>query len=214
MVVLNHLLRINGNIVSCILIEKVFLLEKLEKAVSQNISFVVWKGRNMKIVIMYDSKTGNTKLIAKAIKDATVNHEVICLDSKQEIIDADLYFIGSWTDKGNCSGMIADICKQLHNKKVVLFGTCGFGGAGEYQESLYQRFVVHVPKDNTVLGYFYCMGKMPLATRERYVSMLQAHPDDAKLAVSIENFDEALKHPNQKDIENVQEFTKEMLAKC
>lgn len=168
----------------------------------------------MEIAIIYDSKARNTKLLTNAIKGVSTGREVLCLDFKQEIVEADLYFIGSWIDKGNCSEVIVNVCTQLHNKKIALFGIYGFGGTGEYQATLYQRFAAHVSKDNTILGYFYCMGKMPLATRSRYVSMLQEHSEDTQIAVSIKNFDEASTHPDQKDIQNVQALTREIIAKC
>lgn len=165
----------------------------------------------MKVAIIYDSVTGNTKAIAEKIEQTCKKLEITCVLPEEE---ADLYFIGSWTDKGNCSAKITTICKKMHNKKMALFGTCGFGGTGAYQEALYQRFAAQLPEDNEILGHFYCMGKMPISTRNRYVAMLQEHPEDKQLAVSITNFDVALTHPNQEDFENAEAFVKEVLRTC
>ena len=55
----------------------------------------------MKISIVYDSVTGNTKKIAEAIYEV-LKEETISF-GKDYDEQADLYFIGSWTDKGNCS---------------------------------------------------------------------------------------------------------------
>lgn len=57
----------------------------------------------MKIAIVFDSHTGNTKKVANVIKEACINEEVVYFGEPQTFSDADLIFIGSWTDKGNCS---------------------------------------------------------------------------------------------------------------
>lgn len=164
---------------------------------------------SMKTAIVYDSKTGNTKMVAEAIK--SVCHDIVYCGPVQENIEAELYFIGSWTDKGNCSERMQTFCKTLHNKKIAIFGTCGFGGSYAYIETLAKRFISNFAGDNEIMGNFYCMGKMPMTVRERYVSMLQTHPEDTKLAVSIENFDEALVHPDNTDIENAKMFAKNII---
>ena len=49
---------------------------------------------------------------------------------------------------------------------------------------------------------------MPIQVRERYVKMITEHPDDANLQVSIQNFDEALKHPDDVDLDNARKWVK------
>ena len=61
------------------------------------------------------------------------------------------------------------------------------------------------------MGYFYCQGKMPMSVRGRYVKMIQENPEDKNLAVSIENFDKALSHPDKNDLENAKKFALEMI---
>ena len=41
--------------------------------------------------------------------------------------------------------------------------------------------------------------------------MIQENPEDKNLAVSIENFDKALSHPDKNDIENAKKFALEMI---
>ena len=47
---------------------------------------------------------------------------------------------------------------------------------------------------------------MPIGIRSRYEQLIKEHPEDRNLEVSIKNFDEALKHPKPKDIEQVKEW--------
>ena len=166
----------------------------------------------MKIAIVYKSVTGNTKLIAEAIKDELKEEEIVCIGEPAEYIDADFIFLGSWTDKGMCCKEIADFCQRLSNKQIAYFGTAGFGGSEEYYESLYTRVKEIIPSNNTVVDYFFCQGKMPMSIRDRYVNLITEHPDDAKLKVSIENFDKALSHPDTTDLENVKLWARKLIG--
>ena len=96
--------------------------------------------------------------------------------------------------------------KTYENKKIAYFGTAGFGGSIEYYEKLYNRVKEIIDSSNTILGYFYCQGKMPMSIRDRYVKLITENPEDKNIQVSIENFDEALMHPNYEDIINVKKW--------
>lgn len=158
----------------------------------------------MKVMIIFDSNTGNTEKIALRIQET-------CQKQKIELVNdincADLIFLGTWIDKGNCSHKIQAVLKSLKNKKIAFFATAGFGGSQEYYNKLAERFDSTVDPSNQILGHFFCQGKMPLATRERYVKMIQEHPEDKKLQVSLDNFDAALNHPDQNDLDNAKEYT-------
>lgn len=156
----------------------------------------------MKIAIIYKSVSGNTKLVAEAIKEALIDDAVYIGEPRKDI-DADIYFVGSWTDKGMCCTEISDYLKTLEGKKIAYFGTAGFGGSPEYYQSLFERVRNICPASNEMDEYFFCQGKMPMAVRNRYVSMLKEHPDDKKLEVNIENFDLALSHPDEADIKAI-----------
>ena len=54
---------------------------------------------------------------------------------------------------------------------------------------------------------------MPLSIRDRYVKIIQEHPEDKQLQVSIDNFDAALSHPDTNDLENAKKYALEMIAK-
>lgn len=153
----------------------------------------------MKAAIVYKSLTGNTELVAQAIREA-LGEEVTYCGEPQKAPDADFYFVGSWTDKGMCCKEIVEFLKTLENKKIAYFGTAGFGGSKEYYQALLERVKNVIPLSNKLCGSFYCQGKMPMSVRERYVSMMTEHPDDKKLEVSIQNFDAALSHPDAEDL--------------
>ncbi len=174
----------------------------------------------MRISIIYESKTGNTKAIAESINEASKKDNSVTLQSVEQALneseiseDVDLYFLGSWTNKGDAGDSIKELCSKLHGQKIAIFGTAGFGGAeaSDYFKSLAERFESAIPEDNEILGYFYSQGKMPEGVRDRYVSMLTKNPEDAKLQVSIENFDSAQSHPDGDDLKNAAEFANDIL---
>lgn len=167
----------------------------------------------MKAAVMYKSLTGNTKLLAEAVKEALEEAEwnVVYSGVPDGTIEADLYFIGSWTDKGMCDGEIAELLKTMEQKKIAFFGTAGYGGSEEYYQKLAERVKGVIPSSNEVLGSFYCQGKMPMALRNKVVVMMREYPEDKKLEVGIQNFDEALTHPDDRDLMRVKEWTASMI---
>lgn len=161
----------------------------------------------MKIAIMYKSISGNTKLLAEEIAKE-VQSELVYLGTPRNDVEADLYIVGSWTDKGMCDGELVEFLKGLHNKKIAYFGTAGFGGSATYFDTLFERIKVNVEESNQILGYYFCQGKMPMSVRDRYVKLLSENPKDAKMQQNIENFDQALEHPNVNDFRNVREWVR------
>lgn len=165
----------------------------------------------MKVAIIYSSITGNTKLLAEAIKNE-IKEEIVYFGKPiTEEIDADIYFIGSWTNKGDASNDIINFLKKLKNKKIAYFGTAGYGGSTTYYDTLFSRVKQYIDHSNTILGSLYCQGKMPIQFKERYIKMITENPNDKNLEVSLKNFEDALTHPDKKDLETVKKWTKEML---
>lgn len=167
----------------------------------------------MNIAIIYSSKTGNTKLIAESIKEALPKEYIIYFGNvPKEIPEADLYIIGSWTDKGNATDDIIEVLKELKNKKIAYFGTAGFEESREYYQKLFLRVKASIDPSNQILGYFYCQGKMPLSVKTRYEQLLREKPNNTNLKLSIKNFDKALSHPDKNDLNNVKKWIQTILT--
>ena len=62
--------------------------------------------------IVFNSLTGNTKLLADTIR------EVLPSDDNGDIV-----FVGFWTDKGNADSKTIEYLKLLRNKKIFLFAS-------------------------------------------------------------------------------------------
>lgn len=165
----------------------------------------------MKVAIIYSSITGNTKLLAETIKNEIKEELVYFGKPINEEIDADIYFIGSWTNKGDASNDIINFLKELKNKKIAYFGTAGYGGSTTYYDTLFSRVKQYIDSSNTILGCFYCQGKMPIQIKERYIKMITENPNDKNLEVSLKNFENALTHPDKNDLENIKKWVNKIL---
>lgn len=172
------------------------------------------RGKYMNIAIIYSSITGNTKTIAEEIRKNLTYENIVYFGKVTELMPkADIYFIGSWTNKGNASDDIIQFIKKIKNKKIAYFGTAGYGGNESYYKTLFERLKSNIDSSNQILGYFYCQGKMPIQIRERYVKMITNNPEDRELKVDIKNFDEALTHPDETDLKNAKTWAQNILKK-
>lgn len=95
--------------------------------------------------------------------------------------------------------------------KIAYFGTLGYGGDQRYYDQLFKRIQREMDPSNQVLGYFFCQGKMPIQIRDRYIQLLTQNPEDANLKVSIHNFDEALSHPDEQDLEHAKDWANSVI---
>ena len=67
----------------------------------------------MKIAIVYASETGNTAQIAQAIREGCQGHEIVAFGPlPRDVGEAELIFVGSWTDKGTCAPAVKEFCRD------------------------------------------------------------------------------------------------------
>lgn len=162
--------------------------------------------------IIYDSLSGNTESLAKEIKSIKKNAYYEKVNDKliEELPEYDIYYIGSPIIKGMCTDKIKRLLQKIENKKIFLFITTGYKGE-DYYKSLTRRILEIIPKSNQILGISLCQGKMQDAVKERYIKLIQEHPEDKNLKVSLENFEQAKPHPDENDkkdlIEKIQELS-------
>ena len=142
--------------------------------------------------VVYNSLTGNTKTLADTIKSVLPNNN-----------NDDIVFVGFWTDKGNADSKTIEYLKLLRNKKIFLFGTCGFGGSEAYFERILTNVKGNIDSSNQIIGEYMCQGKMPQSVRERYLKMKESNNCPPNIDALIDNFDKALTHPDEKDLEKL-----------
>lgn len=160
----------------------------------------------MAYAIVYDSRTGNTEKLARALAAALPEEARLALGrvgevDAQAIAAAERVYAGFWTNRGDCTDEMAEVLASLDDKEAFLFGTCGFGADATYFAGVAARAAAHLPESARIVGTFMCQGSMPPSVRERYERQAEANPAQApRMRQLIENFDAALDHPNDDDL--------------
>lgn len=156
--------------------------------------------------IIFSSATGNTKLLAQALHDALPREECAYFGPwNREIPETPVVYVGFWTDKGNADPDTLALLKELRNKKVFLFGTAGFGESPAYFEKVLCAVRAGLDDSNKILGTFMCQGKMPQAVKGRYLRMKAQPEHPGNIDALIANFDRALSHPDEADLERLRQ---------
>lgn len=160
----------------------------------------------MAYAIVYDSRTGNTEALARAVAAALPEEGRLAFGRVDKVdawavAAAERVYAGFWTNRGDCTDEMAEFLATLGGKEVFLFGTCGFGADATYFAGVAARAAVHLPDSARIVGTFMCQGRMPTSVRERYERQAEANPAQApRMRQLIENFDAALDHPNEDDL--------------
>ncbi len=155
----------------------------------------------MSYAIVYSSRTGNTAMLAQAVREALPQEDCRYFGAPApQALTADTVYVGFWTDKGTCDEPTARFLQSLTDQKVFLFGTAGFGGAPAYFQQILDRVKANLAPGVQVTGTYMCQGKMPQAVRDRYAAM----EENPRRTAMLENFDQALSHPDQEDLARLQ----------
>ena len=152
------------------------------------------------IGIVYSSKTGNTQFLANGLNFMESKY-CVPVENAKNLEPVNLLCIGFWCDKGDCDDQMKQYLSTLRNQNVFLFGTAGFGKSKEYFEMILKNVQNHLDASNYVKGTWMYKGKIPLAIRAKF----ESNPE------MLKNFDEALKHPNDKDVDNLMKCVNEAL---
>lgn len=154
----------------------------------------------MSYAIVYSSHTGNTALLAQTIRETLPQEDCVYFGAPDpSALTAETVYVGFWTDKGTCDASIAQFLQSLTNQKVFLFCTAGFGGAAAYFEQILNRVKENLGDSTELIGTYMCQGKMPQPVRTRYEQM----EEGPRRTAMLENFDQALSHPNAEDLANL-----------
>ena len=154
--------------------------------------------------IIFSSRTGNTRKLADMIRGALPDARCAYFgEAKSADPDAEMIYVGFWTDKGTGDQACLELLGRLRNKKIFLFGTAGFGGSEAYYQKILANVRTAIDASNTVVGEYMCQGRMPQAVRDHYVKMKEMPDAKPNLDALIENFDQALSHPDQEGLERL-----------
>lgn len=166
---------------------------------------------NERYSIVFSSNTGNTRLLAEAVRSALPQENCDYFGTPDDCVPAsETVCVGFWTDRGTADETARAFLEKLRGKRVFLFGTAGFGGSEEYFDGVLANTEKALDETNTVVGKFMCQGKMPMSVKERYLKMREQPQCPPNVEMLIENFDRALSHPDEHDLAALRERIKAM----
>jgi flavodoxin len=156
-------------------------------------------------LIVYSSKTGNTKKLAEGIREGLTKDlsgtriHLAAVEENSGPQGADWVLVGFWADRGSADQKALRYLESLNGQKLGLFGTLGAYPDSPHANELSQKVQGLAGEKNTVLGCFLCQGKIDPALTERFKSL----PPDNPHAMTEERMKrhlEAAKHPDENDI--------------
>ncbi|MDO5516672.1 MAG: flavodoxin family protein [Clostridium sp.] len=150
----------------------------------------------MKYSIVYSSLTGNTKKLAESIKNKI--GECYFGKSSDEALEADIIFIGFWAIGNSCGEDIKTFIEKLSDKKIFIFGTCGYNNTKEYFDGILDKVKSLIPESNTIVGSYMCQGKVSQAKQD---NIKETKPE--KYQEMKAKLEEAENHPNEDDIKGL-----------
>jgi flavodoxin len=175
---------------------------------------------HQKILVVYSSKTGNTRKLAEGIAgglNGWDGNEAAALSVEEEAETgkagaADVVFAGFWVDKGNADQKALGFLSGLSGKKIGLFGTLGAYPDSAHAKETAEKVKAAAAGRNICLGCFLCQGKIDPALTERFKQFPPGHPH-AMTEERAARHAEAAKHPDQADIEAAVNACRDMLGR-
>ena len=167
----------------------------------------------MKYQIVYESQSGNTAKVARAMANALPAEETQLTDLKVQTPsrDGEIYCVGFGVRNSTCSMKLLEFLELLHGKTVLLFATCGLNPSEGYHDMLERSIVPFLPDDCDYRGFYLCQGSISdegcAAIKHR---LAQAGNEEA-----LQRFDTfraaTFDHPSESDLEEAVEFMEQAL---
>ena len=156
-------------------------------------------------LVVYSSKTGNTRLLAEGIQKGLADAlgrepRIAAVEEAPDPAGADWILLGFWADRGNADHKALQYLESLEGRKIGLFGTLGAYPDSDHAQDIRQKVQARAAEKNTVLGCFLCQGKIDPALTEQFKTFPAGHPH-AMTPERMKRHEEAAKHPDEQDIQ-------------
>jgi flavodoxin len=162
----------------------------------------------MKSLILYSSKTGNTKKIAEAIAQA-LPAGTPCLpvgEAPANLSGYDCVFAGFWVDRGTADAQAKKLLERLDHPRVALFATLGADPRSQHAADSLSNAAALRPGNVPLFNRFICQGKVDPQMIEMMKKMFPAghpHTVDAKREALHQ---QASTHPDEADLAAAKAF--------
>lgn len=154
----------------------------------------------MKTLLVYSSRTGNTRKVAEAILEVMpTGTPIFSVEEAPPPDNYDFIALGYWVDRGGPDKAAKEYLTKIKGTKIGLFGTLGAYPDSEHAIKAMANSEDLAKIGNQVLGHFICMGKIDPALTKKFKGLPPDHPHSMtpeRMARQLE----ATKHPNDDDL--------------
>lgn len=157
----------------------------------------------MKILIVYSSRTGNTRRLAEGIGANLAGFKVrVCpvenLENTAVLPEADAYLLGYWVDRGHADEKSQKLIQRMAEKKIGLFGTMGAYPYGKHARHTLEAVENSLPEGVVLIGSFLCQGSVDPVLLEKFKNLPADNPH-AQTPEALRRQAIGAKHPNTLD---------------
>lgn len=165
----------------------------------------------MKTLVVYSSRTGNTKMIAEAVAEALAPCDFHPVQEAPDAAAYDFVAVGYWVDKGMPDTACQNYMATIKDKKTALFGTLGVDPSHDHAKDCAKKGEDLLREGgNTVYGTVLSQGKIDPKVIEAMKKMAgDVHPMTPERIARIEA---AKSHPNEDDCRRAKEAFVEFFA--
>lgn len=167
----------------------------------------------MRTIVVYSSRTGNTKKVGEAIA-AALPEGTPAIPVQQvsaDLPDYECVFLGFWVDRGQADKDAADLLPKLRNKHVALFATLGADPHSPHAAESLMKAAELLPEGKKPAGQFICQGAVDPKVIEMMYKMFPKGHVHGQSAERDALHAEAAKHPNAADLAAAKAFAKETM---
>lgn len=159
----------------------------------------------MKTLIVYSSKSGNTKRLAEAVSNFLPGTNTIqSVEEKPDPAGYDLVVVGFWLQAGKVDPMASEYLSSLTSSRVFLFATHGAAVGSPHAEKGIQS-AKDLAASCTIAGTFSCQGEV----RPEFLAKVQKKDPPPPW---IQDAPAAIGHPDAVDIENLKKAIEEVIG--
>ena len=152
----------------------------------------------MRKLVVYSSRTGNTKMIAEAVAEALAPCDLHPVEDAPDASAYDFVAVGYWVDKGMPDAACQQYMATVRGKKTALFGTLGVDPSHDHAKDCAKKSEELLRQGgNTVYGTVLSQGKIdPKIIEVMKKTAQDVHPMTPERIARIEA---AKSHPDAED---------------
>jgi flavodoxin len=167
----------------------------------------------MKSMVVYSSKTGNTRKVAEAIYAVLPEPKEIYPVEEAPPADAyDFLALGFWVDKGRADAKAEGYISAVKGKKIGLFGTLGAYPDSDHARASMEN-AVQLTTGNELMGTFLCQGRVDPALVKWMAENMKDDPNHAMTPERRARLAEGERHPDESDLSDARKAFKKMSDK-